>query len=62
VYQWSIRGPKGYCAAAVAERLLRYFGKEVDQHENRADGGTRLRAWHLAAGHDYGIAPASVTN
>lgn len=27
------QGQKGYCAAAVAERLLRYYGRNVDQHE-----------------------------
>jgi len=27
------QGQKGYCAAAVAERLLRYYGQEIDQHE-----------------------------
>jgi hypothetical protein len=27
------QGEKGYCAAATAERLLRYYGHNVDQHE-----------------------------
>ncbi|MEI8064628.1 MAG: hypothetical protein WCH84_11260 [Verrucomicrobiota bacterium] len=27
------QGKKGYCAAAVAERLLRYYGRTLDQHE-----------------------------
>ncbi|MDD5704661.1 MAG: hypothetical protein PHR35_01960 [Kiritimatiellae bacterium] len=27
------QGQKGYCAAAAAERLLRYYGREVGQHE-----------------------------
>lgn len=27
------QGQKGYCAAASAERLLRYFGRSVDQHQ-----------------------------
>ncbi len=27
------QGQKGYCAVASAERVLRYFGLEVDQHE-----------------------------
>lgn len=27
------QGKKGYCAAAVMERVLRYFGQNVDQHE-----------------------------
>lgn len=42
------QGQKGYCAAASSERVLRYFGLEVDQHqiaqlaETRAQGGTTL--------------------
>ncbi len=27
------QGQKGYCAAATSERLLRYYGRSVDQHE-----------------------------
>lgn len=27
------QGDKGYCAAAVLERLLRFFGRDTDQHE-----------------------------
>lgn len=27
------QGEKGYCAAATAERVLRYFGKPIDQHQ-----------------------------
>jgi hypothetical protein len=27
------QGDKGYCAAAVAERVLRYYGDSLDQHE-----------------------------
>jgi len=27
------QGQKGYCAAAVAERVLRYYGRTLDQHE-----------------------------
>lgn len=27
------QGQKGYCAVATAERTLRYFGRELDQHE-----------------------------
>ena len=40
------QGQKGYCAAATAERILRYFGLDVDQHqvaqlaETSARGGT----------------------
>jgi hypothetical protein len=40
------QGVKGYCAAAVAERVLRYYGRHLDQHEiaqlarSDAGGGT----------------------
>jgi hypothetical protein len=40
------QGQKGYCAVAVAERLLRYYGRNVDSHEvaqianTSADAGT----------------------
>ncbi|MEI6085626.1 MAG: C39 family peptidase [Verrucomicrobiota bacterium] len=40
------QGLKGYCAAAVAERVLRYYGRNLDQHEiaqlarTSASGGT----------------------
>lgn len=27
------QGQKGYCAVATSERVLRYYGKDVDQHE-----------------------------
>ncbi len=43
------QGQKGYCAAASAERVLRYYGVEVDEHEigqaagTSADGGTSTR-------------------
>lgn len=38
------QGPKGYCAAATSERILRFFGREVDQHQiaqiaNTTSGG-----------------------
>ena len=42
------QGQKGYCAAATSERVLRYFGLEVDQHQiaqianTAAEGGTSL--------------------
>jgi len=42
------QGQKGYCAAAASERVLRYYGIEVDQHqiaqlaETAAEGGTTL--------------------
>lgn len=41
------QGRKGYCAAAVSERVLRYYGHAVDEHEvaqqagSEAEGGTR---------------------
>ena len=40
------QGPKGYCAVATAERVFRYYGMPVDQHEmaqvanTGAGGGT----------------------
>ena len=38
------QGPKGYCAVATAERIFRYYGITVDQHElaqiaNTSEGG-----------------------
>jgi hypothetical protein len=38
------QGPKGYCAVATTERVMRYYGVNVDQHEmaavaNTANGG-----------------------
>ncbi|MBQ6137200.1 MAG: C39 family peptidase [Kiritimatiellae bacterium] len=42
------QGQKGYCACAVSERVLRYFGKDVDEHQiaqmagSTADGGTSV--------------------
>ncbi len=40
------QGQKGYCAAAASERVLRYYGVDVDEHEiaqaagTTAEGGT----------------------
>ena len=40
------QGQKGYCSAATSERVLRYYGVEVDEHEiaqaagTTAEGGT----------------------
>jgi hypothetical protein len=42
------QGQKGYCAAASSERVLRYYGIDVDQHQvaqlanTAAEGGTTL--------------------
>ena len=42
------QGQKGYCAAASAERILRYYGLDIDQHqvaqlaETSAQGGTSI--------------------
>lgn len=44
------QGQKGYCAAAVSERVLRYYGNEIDEHEiaqqagTTAEGGTSVSA------------------
>ncbi|MGN0833471.1 MAG: C39 family peptidase [Kiritimatiellia bacterium] len=34
------QGQKGYCAAAVAERVLRYYGNLIDEHEIAQQAGT----------------------
>lgn len=42
------QGQKGYCAATTSERILRYYGRQVDQHaiaqlaDTAAEGGTSL--------------------
>ena len=44
------QGQKGYCAAAVSERVLRYYGNQIDEHEiaqqagTTAQGGTSVAA------------------
>lgn len=44
------QGQKGYCAVATAERVLRYYGLEIDEHSladaagTTADGGTSVLA------------------
>lgn len=44
------QGQKGYCAAAVSERVLRYYGNAIDEHEiaqqagTTAEGGTSVSA------------------
>lgn len=44
------QGPKGYCVVASAERVLRYFGRDADQHQlaqmanSSADRGTSPKA------------------
>ena len=44
------QGQKGYCAAAVSERVLRYYGNQIDEHEiaqqagTQAQGGTSVAA------------------
>ncbi|MEY5026807.1 MAG: hypothetical protein RLZZ244_2335, partial [Verrucomicrobiota bacterium] len=37
------QGPKGYCVVASCERVLRYLGLEVDQHEMAAVAESRAR-------------------
>lgn len=37
------QGQKGYCAAAVAERMLRYYGLEMDEHELAQMAGTTAK-------------------
>lgn len=42
------QGQKGYCAAAVSERVLRYYGNPIDEHQiaqmagTKAQGGTSV--------------------
>lgn len=36
------QGQKGYCAVASAERVLRYYGVDVDEHELAESAGTRV--------------------
>ena len=48
------QGPKGYCAVATTERVFRYYGLAVDQHElaqiaNTSDGGGTSPTQMLAA-------------
>ena len=44
------QGSKGYCSVATAERVLRYFGQSIDEHEiaqmaeTNAEGGTSTKA------------------
>lgn len=43
------QGQKGYCAVATSERVLRYYGIDIDEHEladaagSKAEGGTSTR-------------------
>ena len=37
------QGQKGYCAAAVSERVLRYYGNQIDEHEIAQQAGTRAQ-------------------
>jgi hypothetical protein len=42
------QGQKGYCAVATAERVLRYYGNDIDEHQiaqmagSTAEGGTSM--------------------
>ena len=46
------QGQKGYCAVATSERVLRYYGQSVDEHEigasagSTADQGTSVKAMY----------------
>lgn len=37
------QGRKGYCAAAVGERILRYYGHDIDEHEFAQQAGSDAR-------------------
>ena len=49
------QGQKGYCSAAVSERVLRYYGHQIDEHEiaqqagTQAQGGTSVAAMKQTA-------------
>lgn len=38
------QGPKGYCAVATTERMMRYYGMDVDQHEIAQLAGSQANA------------------
>lgn len=38
------QGPKGYCAVAATERMMRYYGMDVDQHEIAQLAGSQASA------------------
>ena len=44
------QGQKGYCAVAAAERVLRYYGVEVDEHEIAQAAGTKAAGGTSAKG------------
>jgi hypothetical protein len=50
------QGQKGYCAAAVTERVLRYYGRDFDQHQvaqmagTTAEGGSSIEGLVAAVG------------
>ncbi len=59
------QGQKGYCAAAASERVLRYYGVDVDEHEigqaagTSAEGGTSTKGMKdsvTAVGRRYKLA------
>jgi|GEM_PF-312754 len=58
------QGQKGYCSVATAERVLRYFGLEIDEHQlaqaagTSAEGGTSTKAMKdsvAAIGRRFGL-------
>lgn len=59
------QGSKGYCAAATSERVLRYYGLDIDEHEigmaagTSAEDGTSSKQMHdsiVAVGKRYKLA------
>ena len=44
------QGQKGYCAAATSERVLRYYGFDIDEHEIAQSAGTSASAGTTIAG------------
>ena len=65
------QGQKGYCAAAVSERVLRYYGNQIDEHEiaqqaeTQAQGGTnveKMKETVTAIGEKNGLGFQSVVS
>ena len=63
------QGQKGYCAVATSERVLRYYGQNVDEHEigsaagSTASQGTDVSAMYATVnkiGRKYGLSIYSV--
>ena len=65
------QGQKGYCSAAVSERVLRYYGNQIDEHEiaqqaeTQAQGGTstaKMKETVTAIGERNGLGFQSIVS